>query len=164
EDADGAWANKQERNFRFQHDRHECARGCDGPLQPILHPQFRKSIRGMQNESNDGWADTIEDCRYRFELTKIDIKGSKCGNDHEVRKDESPTPGLGSPKAAPQIGNESANQNSEWARQRLTYCYRLAHLLSCQPFALGNKLPLHLSHEGHRTSEPHEPQPQEVHD
>src|SRR5262249_52331187 len=118
----------------------------------------------MQDESNDGWAYTVENCRYRFELAKIDAKGSKCGNDDEVRKDAGPASGPGAPKTAPKIGNEDTNLNGEWARQRLTYRYRLAHLLSCQPFALGNKLPLHLSHEGYGTSEPHEPQPQEVHD
>src|SRR5262249_8922575 len=85
-------------------------------------------------------------------------------NDYEVRKDEGPTPGPGPPEPASQIGNEDTNLNGERAWQRLTYRDRFAHLLSCQPFALRNKLPLHLPNEGDRTSKPHEPQPQEVGD
>src|SRR5262245_53717914 len=118
----------------------------------------------MQNKRDDGRTYAIEDSRHRFKFAEIDIEGSQRGNDHEIRKDEGPASGPGSPKSAPQIGNEDSNLNGEWAWQRLTYCYCLAHLLSCQPFALGNKLPFHLSHEGYRTSEPHEPQPQEVDD
>jgi hypothetical protein len=73
-------------------------------------------------------------------------------------------PRPGSPEPVSQIGNEDTNLRGEWTRQRLTYCYCLAHLFSCQPFALGHKLPLHLSHEGDRTSKPHDSQPQKVHD
>src|SRR5882672_2878516 len=107
----------------------------------------------MKNQRDNGGTYPIKDGGYRLQVAEIDVEGSQSGNDDKVRKDESPAAGPGAPEAAAEIRNIDANLYRERSGKRLADRDGLAHLLLRQPFALIDKLALHLSHKRNRSAE-----------
>src|SRR5262249_49094888 len=116
--------------------------------------ELRKAPTGVKDQRDDCWADTIEDTGDRFQIAEIDIESAQSGNDHEVRKDESPPTNPSTPKTAAQIRDINSDLNRERSGQRLADRNGFAHLLFGQPAALGNKFALHLPDQRHGSAEP----------
>src|SRR5262249_29583375 len=151
ENADKSRANKQQRDLRLQDYRYDQTGRRDRPLQLVLHTKLRKAPTGMEDQGDDRWADTVEDTSDRFEIAKIDVESTQGGDDHEIRKDESPAADPGPPKTAAQIRYINSDLNRERSGQRLAYGNGFTHLFFGQPAALGNEFALHLTDQRDRT-------------
>src|SRR5262249_45696393 len=112
-----------------------------------------KAVAGMENQRDHCGADTIEDTGDRLEITKIDVESTQSGDNHKVRKDESPAAYPGAPKTATQIRNINCNLNGEWSGERLADRNGFTHLFFGQPAPLGNKFPFHLADQRDGTPE-----------
>src|SRR5690349_23129258 len=99
----------------------------------------------MEDQRDNRRADTVEDSRDWLEIAKIDVQSTESGDDHKVRKDESPAADPGAPKTAAQIGDIDSDLNGERSRQRLADRDGFAHLLFAEPATLGDELALHLA-------------------
>lgn len=71
----------------------------------------------MQDQRDDRRADTVEDAGDRFEIAEINIESAQSGDDHKVRKDESPAADPSTPKATAQIRNINSDLNGERSRK-----------------------------------------------
>src|SRR5262249_32498167 len=134
----------------------------DRPLKPVLHAELREAITRMEDQRDDSGADTVEDSRDRFEITKIDVETTQCGDNHKVWKDESPTAYPGAPKTAAQVRNIDSNLNREWPWQRLADRDGFTHLLFGQPATLGNEFTFHLPDQRDRTTKSQQPKSEKV--
>src|SRR6266700_5513990 len=101
----------------------------------------------MEDKCDERRADTVEDTGDRLEIAKIYVKSTQTGNDHKVRKYESPTADPGAPETAAEITNIDSNLDSEGSGHRLTDGDGLAHLFFGQPAALSDDLSFHLANQ-----------------
>src|SRR5262249_49419802 len=71
--------------------------------------------------------------------------------------------GAGAPEPCAQIGNVDADLDRERPWQRLTNSNGLTHLFVAQPFAVRDKLALHLSNQGDWAAKSEQAKTQEIH-
>ena len=161
-DSDKARANEQQRHFSLQDHGDEKTDHGDRPLQPVLHSELRQPVAGMENEGDDGGADSVKHGRHGGKIAQMDIERTQSGDDDEIGKDEGPATSPRAPKPGAQVGDVDTDLDGEGSWERLTYRNGLPHLLLGQPFSVGDKLSLHLADECDGTAEPKQPQPQEI--
>src|SRR5260370_27726419 len=109
--------DKQQCSLGWKTGGDEGASGGDCPLQPVFNAELGKPIAGMQDQCDDGGAHAIEDRGHRLQVTEIHVESAQCGDDDEVREDESPAPRPGAPKTATEIGNLDSNPDRKKTKQ-----------------------------------------------
>src|SRR5947209_82357 len=117
------------------------------PLQPVLHPEFRQPVAGMQDQRDNCRAHAVEDGRHPWQPAEVDVERPERRDDDEVRQDERPPAGPRTPEAAADVGNPDADLDREGSRERLTDGDALTHLLLGQPLPLADHLAFHLADE-----------------
>src|SRR5712675_1010375 len=114
----------------------------------------------MQDQGDDGGADTVKNRRDRLQRTEVHIQRAQRCNDHKVRQYERPTAGPGAPEAPTQIRDENAHLDREGPWKRLTYRNCFAHLLFAEPIAFRDEFALHLADEGYGSAKAEKPESQ----
>src|SRR5439155_20711268 len=132
------------------------------PLQLVIHPELRQPITRVEDQRDDGGAHTVEDRGHGRQPSQAHVQCPERGHKDEIRKNECPTSGPGSPKSSPQVTDEDADLDREGPGQRLADGDPLQHLLPGHPSLLLHQLLFHLPAEGHRTSEAERAEAQEV--
>src|SRR5439155_16475585 len=136
---------EQQRHFGLYRDGYNKTHGGDGPLQPVLHPEFSEAVTRGEDKGDNGRSYAVEDRGHRRQTAEVRVEGTQCRYNDKIRKDKRPTSSPCSPEASTQIRNIDSNLNRERTGHRLTDRDSFTHLLLCKPLPLLNQLPLHLS-------------------